>query len=260
MPAAAWGWEITAEELSAWILDRTPEWLVVNKPGYVVCHPSKHGPWSSLIGACRQYLGVARLHMPFRLDRETSGVVVLATDPKIGKRMQQAVQNRRVRKRYLAILHGELRKPFEAEGPIGQHPDSQIAMRRAVTTGGQDARTRFIPLAQGGGYTLVRVEPATGRLHQIRVHAAHIGHAVAGDKVYGPDEALYLEFVKRGFTERLSAELPFRRQALHCFEATFLPGRLWPEGLCFRAPVADDMVRFCREAMGIRWEPGWEED
>lgn len=260
MPATDWGWEITRGELAEWILDRTTEWLVVNKPGHVVCHPSKHGPWSSLIGACREYLEVERLHMPFRLDRETSGVVVMAIDPQIGKQMQRAVQNRRVHKRYLAVLHGDLGEPVETEGPIGRHPNSQLTIRRAVIPEGQEARTRFVPVAMGGGYTLARVEPATGRLHQIRVHAAHIGHPVAGDKIYGPDERLYLEFVKQGFTERLAAELPLRRQALHCFEAAFLPAGMWPNGLRFRAPVPDDMTTFCRDAMGIRWEPAWEDD
>jgi len=98
MPCREWGWEITPEELRGWILYEDERLLVVNKPGLVVCHPSKHGPWSSLIGACREYLSLERLHMPSRLDRETSGVVVFARDAEAGSLLQRAMQNRKVHK------------------------------------------------------------------------------------------------------------------------------------------------------------------
>lgn len=246
MPPTDWGWEITRDELESWILERSEQWLVVDKPGYVVCHPSKHGPWSSLVGACREFLGAKRVHIPCRLDRETSGVVVLSADRKVASRMQRAVQSRRVHKTYVTILQGELREPVDVDAPIGLHPTSEIRVRQAVTSDGQAAFTRFVPLETCAGYSLVRVEPKTGRLHQIRVHAAHIGHPVAGDKIYGPDEALFLEFIRDGFTGRLPAQLPISRQALHCESVTFLPAKLWPDGLSFSAPLADDMARFWR--------------
>jgi 23S rRNA pseudouridine1911/1915/1917 synthase len=97
---------IEPPELASWILHEDERLLVVNKPGDVVCHPSKHGPWSSLVGAAREHLGLDRVHLVFRLDRETSGVVVLAKDPRMASRLQTAMQDRRVGKRYLAVLTG----------------------------------------------------------------------------------------------------------------------------------------------------------
>src|SRR5258708_39034869 len=104
MPATDRGWMITPEELQSWIIHDTADLLVVNKPALVVCHPSKQGPWSSLIGACRDYLGLERLHMPSRLDRATSGVAVFATNRATASRLQKAPQHPRTRKDYWAIL------------------------------------------------------------------------------------------------------------------------------------------------------------
>jgi 23S rRNA pseudouridine1911/1915/1917 synthase len=239
MPATAWGWEITPDELRSWIVEETPELIVVNKPGLVVCHPSKHGPWSSLVGACREHFGLPRLHMPSRLDRETSGVVVLAKTHEAASRLQRAAEARRVRKTYHAVLCGELREPRTVSEPIGREEGSAFVGRQCVTAAGRPAETEFIPLAWSSGYTLARVHPRSGRLHQIRVHAASMGHAVAGDKLYGPDPSLMLEFIRYGFTPRLAAALPLNRHALHASELAFDPAPV------FRAPLAPDFVAFC---------------
>jgi 23S rRNA pseudouridine1911/1915/1917 synthase len=242
MPLTDWGWEITTAELAAWILEETPDWLVVNKPGLVVCHPSKHGPWSSLIGAAREYLGVDVLHMPSRLDRETSGVVVFAKTRAWGSALQKAIQLRQVQKTYVALLAGHLKGAVTVDAPIGRDAPSPILVKRAVCAEGAPAVTHLEPLAwrdtpQLGPHTLARIRPETGRLHQIRVHAAHLGHAVLGDKLYGPDPTLFLEFITQGFTPRLEAALPMRHHALHAAEMEFtLDARAlrfcapWPEG------------------------------
>lgn len=223
MPRTAWGWEITPDELSAWILHLDEYLLVVNKPAHVLCHPSKHGPWSSLVGACREYLGADRLHMPSRLDRESSGVVVLARDARLASRLQRAVHHRQVRKVYHAILCGELSEAITVDQPVGKHMQSEVMLRRAVAPDGQSAQTLFEPVAHGAGFTLARIAPRTGRLHQIRVHANWIGHPVAGDKIYGPDERLFLEFIQSGWGVRHSELLAFERQALHASEWSFPP-------------------------------------
>jgi 23S rRNA pseudouridine1911/1915/1917 synthase len=237
MPATEWGWLITPAELESWIIEDAPAWVVFNKPPFVPCHPSKHGPWSSLAGACRERFRLDRVHIPCRLDRETSGLVVVAKDSATASHMQRAVQQRQVRKVYLALLTGELRHPVTVDAPIGRLGHSPVAVKQGVVAGGQPAVTHFTPLISENGFTLARVEPETGRLHQIRVHAAHIGHAIAGDKIYGPDESLFLEFLEKGFTDRLAAALPFRRHALHCAEIHFTPAPWCPTGLHWQTPA-----------------------
>lgn len=244
MPATEWGWLIAPEELESWILQNDDRFLVVNKPGLVVCHPSKHGPWSSLIGACREYLGVDRLHMPSRLDRETSGVVVLAKQAEWGSKLQKAIQMRSVTKRYVAILDGLLRTPITVDQPIGKDTrESKVWTKQWVNEAdGATARTEFEPVDWRGGYTYAIVRPHTGRLHQIRVHAAWLGHAVTGDKVYGPDENLYIDFIANGWTAAIASQLPIRRQALHASRLNF---RLETgEDVTFEAPLAADLAAF----------------
>ena len=241
---------VDPQELANWILREDDDLLIINKPGWLVCHPSKNGPWSSLVGAVREYLQADKLHLVARLDRETSGLVIFARRPAVARKYQMAIQERRVRKSYLAILEGEFTDSITADQPIGRRKrGGPVHVKNEVREhgGGQDALTEFEPLAQGGGYSLVRVRPHTGRKHQIRVHADHIGHRVVGDKLYGPDERLYLEFIEQGFTNRLASALPMRRQALHCHEYRFD----FPEGeVIFRAPMTEDMVAFVRESMG----------
>jgi 23S rRNA pseudouridine1911/1915/1917 synthase len=251
MPETDRGYWIELEELRSWVLFEDERLLIVNKPALVVCHPSKHGPQSSLVGACRVLLGAEALHLVSRLDRETSGVVTLAKDPATARQMGQAMEQRRVAKRYLAILEGELSGEVEVDQPLGSDPDSPVVAKVKVRAGpgSQPAVTRFHPLAAGGGFTFAEVTPVTGRKHQIRAHAEWLGHRVVGDKIYGGDPQLFLEFIEHGWTAALAAKLAMRRQALHAAEIRFS----LPDGdLAFRAPLAADLEAFCRETMGLR--------
>lgn len=237
VPATEWGWLIGRDEFTSWILEDRDDLAVLNKPPGVVCHPSKHGPWSSLIGAAREYFGIPVAYMPFRLDRETSGVWMVAKTRERGVELQRAVQERQVRKSYLAILDGNLLEAITVDQPIGAAEGSLVRLKRAVRPDGQPAVTYFEPLEVRGGYTLVRVRTETGRLHQIRVHAAWLGCPLVGDKVYGPDESLFIEFIERGYTGRVAAVLPLPRQALHC-ESVTVPGEAWT------ARLASDLAAF----------------
>jgi 23S rRNA pseudouridine1911/1915/1917 synthase len=235
---------ITApEELRSWILYEDDRLFVVNKPGDVVCHPSKHGPWSSLVGAVREHLGLATVHLIFRLDRETSGVVVLAKEPGMASRLQKAMQERRVGKSYAAVLSGTLDGTVRVDQPLGDDTASPVFMKSAVRGDGQPSATLFEPLHRSSGLTLVRVTTETGRKHQIRAHAQWLGMPIVGDKIYGPDARLYLDFIENGWTPDLERVLLLPRQALHCSTID-----LSPAGLPFRfeAPLPADLEEFCR--------------
>lgn len=240
---------IAPDEVPTWIIYEDERLLVVNKPGDVVCHPSKAGPWSSLVGALRAYTGLPTVHLVFRLDRETSGVVVLTKDAAMASRLQVAMQKRQVGKVYLAVLTGALPGPVTVDQPLGDDLHSVVFLKSAVRPDGQPSVTHFSPLAVSpvsapGRFTLARVVTETGRKHQIRAHAQWLGHALVGDKIYGPDARCYLEFIDHGWTPNLAAQLLLSRQALHCAEIDL--GRA---GLpyVFKAPLADDLRAFCRE-------------
>ena len=115
---------------------------------------------------------------------------------------------------------------------------------------GQPSLTHFNPLATGGGFTLARVVTESGRKHQIRAHAQWLGHAVVGDKIYGPDARCYLEFIDHGWTEALAAKLLLPRQALHCAEIDLRTAGL---DCVFSTPLPEDLREFCRRA-GINAE------
>ena len=234
---------IDPAEVPGWIVYEDARLLVVAKPGDVVCHPSKAGPWSSLVGAAREYTQLPVMHLVFRLDRETSGVVVLAKDARMASRLQTAMQERKVGKAYQAILAGELPGPVTVDQPLGDDTASPVFVKSAVRADGQPAVTHFTPVAAGGGFTAVRVVTETGRKHQIRAHAQWLGHAVGGDKIYGPDARLYLEFIDTGWTEALAARLLLPRQALHCAEIDLRPAGL---DHVFRAPLPADLGDFLR--------------
>lgn len=234
---------IDAGEVPGWIVYEDARLLVVNKPGDVVCHPSKAGPWSSLVGALREYAALPTVHLVFRLDRETSGVVVLAKDAKMASRLQVAMQERKIGKAYDAVLTGELTAPVTVDRPLGDDLSSPVFMKSAVVAEGEGQRavTHFTPAAAGGGVTLVRVVTETGRKHQIRAHAQWLGHALVGDKIYGPDSRLYLDFIDHGWTEALAARLFLPRQALHCAEIDLRPAGL---SHVFTAPLPPDLRGF----------------
>jgi 23S rRNA pseudouridine1911/1915/1917 synthase len=232
---------ITAAEFENWVLYEDANLLVVNKPGDVLCHPSKAGPMSSLAGAARAR-GLATAHLVTRLDRETSGVTVFAKHPAAAKRLQRAMTARKTGKVYLAVLTGEFSEPAEVDQPLGPDEDSPVVIQTTVRPDGKPSLTRFIPLARGGGFTLARVVTQTGRKHQIRAHALWLGRPLVGDKIYGPDPGLFLEFIRTGWTPALEERLLLPRQALHCSEADLRRAGA-PEVFC--APLPGDLRAFC---------------
>ena len=241
---------VDLDELPDWIVQEDEDLLVINKPGWLVCHPSKNGPLSSLVGACREYTGLERLHLISRLDRETSGIIVLAKRPAMARQLQIAVEKHNSQKLYLAVLRGEMEGEQHVDALLGRDTQSIVHVKQAVRQDGigKSAQTIFKPFHVGNGYTLAQVEILTGRKHQIRAHAHHIGHMVAGDKIYGPDDVLYLDFIDDGWTARHEEMLEMKRQALHAWKLSI---ECESGTFAFTAPFPQDMEDLCVEKFGF---------
>ena len=237
-------------ELRTWVMLDDERLLVLDKPGWLVCHPSKNGPWSSLAGAVREEFKPDAIRLIYRLDRETSGVIILAKTEAMGRRLGKAVLDRKIGKIYVALLEGELLESITVNQPLGPDLTANVTVKQRVVVGegSQEATTLFRPLLARNGFTLVGVELVTGRKHQIRAHAEWLGRGVVGDKLYGPDPGLYLEFAAQGWTARHSSLLGMTRQALHCaaidLRATGLDYLL-------KAPWPADMARFAERNMSL---------
>lgn len=242
---------VDMDEFPTWIVYEDDNFLALNKPGWLVCHPSKNGPLSSLVGAAREYLKADVLHLVSRLDRETSGIVMLAKNKETASTAQKAMDGSGlVSKTYLALLEGRLAGCATVAQPLADDKKSLVAIKTCCAVQKPSAKkaiTVFTPLSYsqtGGDYTLAEVKILTGRKHQIRVHAQWLGHYVVADKLYGHDETLYLDFAEKGFTPEMAKVLPMKRQALHAFEADF--SRVFPN-LVFRAPLQADFLQFMSE-------------
>ncbi len=237
-------------DLRRWVMLDDERLLVIDKPGWLVCHPSKNGPWSSLAGAVREEFKPDAIRLIYRLDRETSGVIILAKTEAMGRRLGKAVLHHRIGKLYVALLEGEMSESITVNQPLGPDLAANVTVKSRVVAGpgSQEAVTIFHPLTARGGFTLVGVELVTGRKHQIRAHAEWLGRRVVGDKLYGPDPGLYLEFAQQGWTARHSALLGMTRQALHCAAID-----LRPTGLDYllQAPWPPDMARFAERNLQL---------
>ena len=209
---------VNLEDFKSWILYEDDQILVVNKPGWLVCHPSKNGPLSSLVGAAKVYLGTESLHLASRLDRETSGVVLFAKNRKAASLWQKGIETKKVRRSYLAILKGKLEEQRMVSTFLGNDPESKVHVKQRVTSKSNKAKhaeTIFSPLIHREGYTFCLVTTSTGRKHQIRVHAQWINCPLVGEKLYGRDENIYLDLCSSGWKPEWNQLLGMYRQALH---------------------------------------------
>ena len=234
------------------VLDETEDYIVVDKPAHLLVHPSKPGNPPTLLEGLEGLLGYdiangARLSIINRLDRDTSGIVLVAKHSKAARRFCIAMERRQFCKGYIAIVYGwPGADTFEVDAPLrrkGEVQPSRIWLKQMVHAEGAASLTRFRVRERleihGKQLALVEAIPETGRMHQIRVHLQHAGHSIIGDKIYGPSEEWYLEFIDHGWSDAMAEALLMKRHALHAATLS-LPG----EDLSWRAPLAADMKKF----------------
>jgi 23S rRNA pseudouridine1911/1915/1917 synthase len=230
------------------ILFEDEDLLVLNKPPGLVCHPTKNGEMSSLVGRVRLYLGQGG-HLINRLDRETSGVTIAAKNPAAAGALGKIWESRAVEKVYLAIVHGVVTPESGVINlPLGKDETSKVAVKDCVRTDGAPAQTEYKLersfRREGKVFSLVRLTPRTGRKHQIRIHLAAIGHPIVGDKLYGGNEDHYLGLAQNRLTPEAWRELLMRHQALHAMSILFM----WKEASReFTAPFSPEFKSWLTE-------------
>ena len=227
-----------AQSLPLEIVFEDEQLLVINKPPGLVVHPGAGNQDHTLLNALLHYDPaleyLPRAGIVHRLDKETSGLMVIAKTLETHTYLIDLMQHHEVKRTYEAVIWGPCISGATIDAPMGRHPKQRIRM--AVVNGGKPAVTHFRLIERFREHTHVRVMLETGRTHQIRVHMAHIRHPVVGDPVYGgrfklPPKA----------TEELIAELRgFKRQALHAAELT-LEHPITHEQMTWKAPLPQDI-------------------
>jgi 23S rRNA pseudouridine1911/1915/1917 synthase len=240
----------------------------VDKPPFLLVHPTKPAGAPTLWKQLRELLAFeiangGQVSIVNRLDRETSGLVLVAKTSAAARKFGLLMQRRRLRKQYLAIVSGwpewEMKVVDAPLNRQSRHQKSEIWLKQMIHPAGAPAQTEFRVerrftrlVASGAGalptdkFSLIGAIPRTGRTHQIRVHLASIGHPIVGDKIYGPDERLYLRFIDTGWTRELERQLLLPRHALHSAKLT-IDGEMELE-----STLPGDLAKFCSGPESVR--------
>jgi 23S rRNA pseudouridine1911/1915/1917 synthase len=231
--------------------------FVIDKPAGLPVHARGKQRHRALIHHLRKRFPGAGLDLAHRLDRETSGVLLLTKNQKANAHLKEQLRRGDVRKEYLAITHGLVfPERFEVREPLRAALRSAIRMKMEPHPYGLSAHTevevvlRVEALDAHGprGFTLVRARPRTGRQHQIRVHLESVGHPLVGDKIYGVPESVFVEFDARGMDETMAARLLLPRHALHA-SATEFRHPATGEPLRIESPLPEDLATFLSNAV-----------
>jgi len=215
--------DLAAEDLPLSIVYEDADLLIIDKPTGLVIHPAAGNPSGTLVNALLHHCddlsgigGVARPGIVHRLDKDTTGLMVVAKSDRAHQALALAFRRREVSKTYLAVCYGGFsQREGVIDAPIDRHP--QHRQRMAVVRDGRPARTIFTVKESWNGTSLVHCRLVTGRTHQIRVHMAHEGHALVGDPLYAGRQWRNL-----GQPPALAACRDFPRQALHAMRLGFV--------------------------------------
>jgi 23S rRNA pseudouridine1911/1915/1917 synthase len=229
-----------AEDIPLDILFQDEDVLVVNKPAGLVVHPGAGNPRGTMVNALLHFdarlAELPRAGIVHRLDKDTSGLMVVARTLRAHTSLVEQLSGREVHRQYLAVVQGTMVAGTTINAPIGRHPTDRVRMAVVKEGGGRDAITHYRVREKFRAHTLVECRLETGRTHQIRVHMAHVRHQIVGDPLYGGAFRL-----PKAATEELAARLHgFRRQALHAEKLTFRHPASGEPVTC-EAPLPADM-------------------
>ncbi len=229
----------TAEKIPLNVVYEDEDIIVINKQFGLVTHPGA-GNWSGTLANALLYYepSLSRLDragIVHRLDKNTSGLMVVARNEKAQKYLTDQLQSHSVEREYSAIVYGHMIAGGTVDEPIGRDPKDRI--KQAVLSGGKDAITHYRAIDRFKSHTHVKAILETGRTHQIRVHLSYVGHSLIGDLMYGGR----VRFPKKASEELKAALLDFKRQALHSKKLTLIHP-ISGEPMSWKAPLPDDMA------------------
>jgi len=234
--------------------------VAINKPPGLAVHPSGRRLTGTLINLLHaRYRCLENLSQDIvprlchRLDRETSGLILVAKDEIAHSNVRKEFERQRVQKSYLAIVEGTVDQDDGfIDLALGPARHSPIRLKIEARPDGLEALTRFQVRERTRHFSLVQCFPKTGRQHQLRVHLASIGHPIVGDKLYGPDEQYFLDNIEGELDEIAKGRLRLSRHALHSYTLRFRhPER--KEEVEYSAPLLDDMRKFLEENREARF-------
>jgi 23S rRNA pseudouridine1911/1915/1917 synthase len=237
--------EVVPEAIPLEILYEDADLVVLTKPAGLVVHPAPGHQSGTLVNALLHHIddlsgigGVKRPGIVHRLDKDTSGLMIVAKHDQAHRNLASALKRREIRRVYLAACWGHLSADrLSVDAPVGR--SSRDRKRMAVREGGRSALTHFERIARWPAADLVRAQLETGRTHQIRVHLAHIGHPVVGDPVYGTAGARGISGRDRAWAAELERRVP--RQFLHAQRLDLVHPRT-REPMTFESPPPPDLA------------------
>jgi RluA family pseudouridine synthase len=239
--------------------------VVVNKPGNLPVHPTGRYFFNTLLTQLRVENGnevdqEKEFYIVHRLDRETSGVLVIGKNPAAAASLVTQFEKRATAKEYLAIVKGVVEKDSQViDAPLGSDTRSEIRIKMGVVEMGADGEPLYLPKSEVlpastqvevverfANYTLVRCRPHTGRQHQIRVHLWHIGHPIVGDKLYGQNAEFFLRAINEPLSVEVEPGISLRRHALHAYKLGFAHP-VTREAMEFTSPLPKELDDFLKQ-------------